>query len=164
MEGIVSDWIDRLAEHDKAQAESLRTKDELRLHRARVISAKAPEWWSAVIEQLQADCSKLRSTFPGDRGRQCNVIKNGLEWELQGCKPPWIILNMRLNLDGQSVGIVESIKDARDRNAVAGYSRDEIKIGVTSDESLEFTYKDHTYYNPASLAQALIMNVCRITP
>jgi len=154
---IMSDWIDKLAEKDKAQAERRRTQEELRLHRAKVISAKAPAWWSAVIEQLQSDCSKLRNTFPDNKG---NAIKNGLDWDIQGCKPPWIILSMRLNADGQSVDIVESIKDDRDKSVVPD-TRDEIKIGVASDESLEFTHKGHTYNTPKSLAQALVMYVCR---
>jgi hypothetical protein len=156
----MSDWIDKLAEKDKEQAESRRTQEELRLHRAKIISAKALAWWSDVIEQLQADCSKLRNMFPDNKGRQCNVIKNGLDWDIQGCKLPWIILSMRLNADGQSVDIVESIKDGRDKSVVPD-SRDEIKIGIASDESLEFTHKGHTYHTPKSLAQALIMYVCR---
>jgi hypothetical protein len=156
---IMSDWIDKLAEKDKAQAESRRTQEEFRLHCAKVINAKAPEWWSAVIERLQTDCSKLKNTFPNDRGRQCDIIKNGLDWDLQGCKLPWIILSMRLNADGQSVDISESIKNARD--SVVPDRRDEIKIGVMSNESLEFTYKGRAYTTPESLAQALIMHVCR---
>jgi len=152
------DWIDKIAEKDKAQAGQRQTQEELRLHRAKVISAKAPEWWDALIERLQADCSKLRETFPDDRRRHCSVIRNGLDWELQGCKLPWKILNMRLNANGQSVDIVESVKEARDRTVPSG--RDAIKIAVDSDEGLTFTYRGHAHTTPESLSQALILHVC----
>lgn len=156
--GIMPDWIDKLAEKDRAQAERRQTQEELRLHNAKVIRAKASEWWDAVIERLQADCSKLRETFPQDQHRQCNLINNGMDWELSGCKLPWKILNLRLNVDGQSVDIVESIREARDRTAPVG--RDAIKIGVRSDEWMEFTFKGRAYQTPESLAQALILYVC----
>jgi hypothetical protein len=151
------DWIDKLAEKDKAQAEQRQTQEELRLHNAKVIKAKAPEWWDAVIERLQTDCSKLRETFPNDARRQCTLVKNGMDWELSGCKLPWKIFNFRLNVDGQSVDIVESRKEARDRTEPAG--RDAIKISIRSDEWMEFTFRGHAYQTPESLAQALILYV-----
>lgn len=157
---LMSDWIDKLAEKDKANAALRQTQEELRLHRAKVISAKAPARWSAVIERLKADCSKLRNTFPDDKGRQCHVIENGLYCDLQGCKPPRMVLSMRLNVDGQSVDNVESMKDDHDTRVIPD-ARDTIQIGVASDESLEFTFKGHAYHTPETLAQALIMYVCR---
>src|SRR5271156_5943231 len=96
----MTDWIDKLAEKDKVQAEEHRTSEELRLHKAKVISARAQEFYDALIERLQADASKLREKFRKDKSRQCNVIKNGIDWEIQGCKLPWRIVNMRLNVAG----------------------------------------------------------------
>jgi|CZKY01.1.fsa_nt_gi hypothetical protein len=147
----MSDWIDKLAASDRAQAESHKTQDELRLHKAKIIAAKAPEFWNAVIERLGVDSTKLRETFPDDRSRQCSLIKNGMDWELSGCKLPWRILSFRLNVDGQLVDIVESRKEALDRTVPKG--RDQIRITVNSDEDLEFRYRGTTHVTPDSLAQ-----------
>lgn len=154
----VPDWIDKLAEKDKAQAEDRRTQEELRLHKAKVISAKAQDVFDVLIERLQADSSKLRETFPTDRSRQCDVVKAGLDWEIRGCKLPWRIVNMRLNVAGQIVDIVESIREARDRVVPDG--RDQIKITVNDDEELEFAYRGRAHVMPDSLAEALIQRAC----
>jgi len=150
----MTDWIDKLAEKDKVQAADRRTQEELRLHKAKVISAKASGFYDALIERLQGDSSKLGETFPNDRSRQCDVVKAGLDWEIRGCKLPWRIVNLRLNVAGQIVDIVESIREARDRVVDAG--RDEIRITVNDDEELEFTYRGRKHVTPDSLAQALI--------
>ena len=154
----MEDWIDKQAEKDKLEADNSRTQEELRLHKAKVINAKAQEFYDALVERLQADSAKLRETFPNDRSRQCSIIKNGIDWEIQGCKLPWRIINMRLNIAGQSVDIVESIKEARDRTTPSG--REQIKIVVNSDEELEFAFKGRKHVTPDSLAQALIKYVC----
>src|SRR5271170_781731 len=115
------DWIDKLKEKNKALAASGQTQEELRLHRARVIRAKAPEFWNSFIEQLQADSSKLKETFPNDTSCQCTVIKTAMDCELRGCKLPWRELSMRLNVDGQSVDIDERKREAPDRIIPAGH-------------------------------------------
>jgi hypothetical protein len=152
------DWIDKVEENDKTQAEKRARQEELRLHRAKVITAKAPEWWDAVIERLQADSSKLREKFPNDTSRQCTIAKSGNDWELQGCKLPWKILNMQLNVAGQCVDIMESERESRDK--VRQVERTQIKITVNSDEELEFRYQSSAHVVPALLAQALIRYVC----
>ena len=153
----MTDWIDKLAEKDKAQAEDRRTQEELRLHKAKMISAKAPEFYNALIERLQVDSSKLREKFPNDRSRQCDVVKAALDWEIRGCKLPWRIVNMRLNVAGQIVDIAETVREARDRVVPDG--RDQIKITVNDDEELEFTYRGRRHVTPDSLAEALIQRV-----
>lgn len=156
----MTDWIDKLAASEQAKAEQNRTQDELRLHRAKIIEAKAPEFWDAVLEKLRSDCAKLRDTFPDDRSRHCNLIKSGIDWELQGSKLPLGILNMRFNPKGHSVDIFESIKEARDKTAAS--VRDQIKISVNKDDELEFHYRSKTHIAPDSLAQHLISFVCNI--
>lgn len=154
----MTDWIDKLAASDQVKAEQSRTRDELRLHRAKIIEAKAPEFWDAVLEKLRSDCAKLRDTFPDDPSRHCNLTKAGIDWELQGSKLP--ILNMRFNPKGHSVDIFESIKEARDKTAAS--VRGQIKISVNKDDELEFHYRSKTHIATDSLAQHLISLVCNI--
>jgi hypothetical protein len=152
------DWIDKLAEKDKVLAGGRKTQEELRLHKARVISAKAQEFYDALIERLRSDSSKLRETFQDNRSRQCDVVTNGIDWEIRGCKLPWRVINMRLNIAGQIVDIAESKRETRDRVVPDG--RDQIKITVNGDEELEFMYRGQTHLTPDSLAQALIERAC----
>jgi hypothetical protein len=153
----MSDWIQRLAEGEAAQTERQRLQSELRLHNARIIRAKMPEFWDAVLEQLRADSARLAQVFSGDRGRQCQLIEIGTGCQLQGCKLPWRILDMRLNVEGLSVDIVESIRESRDRTIRSG--RDQIKITVNTGEELELIYRSTRHTTPESLAQHLISHV-----
>ena len=152
------DWIDKLKERNKSLAASGQTQEDLRLDRAKVISAKAPKFWNSFIEQLQADSSKLKETFPSNPSCQCTVIKTAIDCELRGCKLPWRELSIRLNVDGQSVDIDERKREAPDRIIPAGHDR--ITITVNDDEVLEFTHKGRAHITPGSLAQHLIEYVC----
>jgi hypothetical protein len=152
------DWIDKLKEKRKALAESGQTQEGLTLHAAKLIRAKAPEFWDSFIERLQADSSKLKEVFPHNINCQCTAVKTAIGCELRGCKLPRQELRMRLNVDEQSVDIDEHKKEAPDRIIPAGY--DEIRITVNDYEELEFTYKGRAHITPASLAQHLIEYVC----
>ena len=156
----MTDWIDELATRDKAKAEQNRTQDELRLHRAKIIEAKAPEFWDALIEKLSSDCPRLRKMFPDDRNRHCNLVKSGIDWTLQGSKLPWRILILHFNPKGQSVDISEGVQETRDRTTRS--EPDQVKISANRDDELEFVYRNKTHTTPASLAQHLISYVCDI--
>ncbi len=156
----MTDWIDRLAESAQKQAAGRRTQEELRLHKIKIINAKAPEFWDTVLEKLRTDSAKLRDSFPNDRSRQCDLIKAGIDWQIQGCKLPFHILNMHLNVDGHCIDIDESVRESRDR--VVKSAHDQISIAVNSDEELEFRYRGRVHTTPDSLAQHLISYVCDI--
>jgi hypothetical protein len=111
-DGIMPDWIDRLKEKNKALAESRQTHEELRPHRAKIISANAHEFWDSFVERLQADSSKLKQVFPNNPSCQCTVINTAIGCELRGCKLPWRELSMRLNVHEQSVDIDERKREA----------------------------------------------------
>jgi hypothetical protein len=154
----MTDWIDKLKERNRSLAASGQTQEGLGLDRAKVIRAKAPEFWDSFIERLRADSSKLRQAFPNNTSCQCTVIKTAIGCELRGCKLPWRELSMRLNIDDQSVDIDEHKREAQDRIIPAGHG--EIRITVNDYEELEFTYKGRAHITPESLAQHLIEYVC----
>lgn len=156
----MTDWIDNLAARDQTKAEQNRTQDEIRLLKAKIIEAKAPEFWDALIETLRSDCEKLRKTFPDNTSRQCNLVKSGSDWKLEGSKLPWRILILHFNPKGQSVDIFEGVQESRDLQNRSAPSQ--IKITVNRDEELEFVYRGRPHMRPASLAQELISYVCEI--
>jgi hypothetical protein len=158
--GGVTDWIDKLAASDQPKAEQNRTQDELQLHKAKIIEAKAPEFWEALIETVRNDCEKLRKMFPDDRSRHCNLVKSGIDWTLHGSKLPWRILILQFNPKGQSVDISEGVQETRDR--ITRSAPDQIKISANRDDELEFVYRNRAHTTPASLAQHLISYVCEI--
>ncbi len=84
----MADWIDKQAEKDKLDAENNRTQEELRLHKAKVINAKAQEFYDALVERLQADSAKLRETSRMTQSPSSKERKMGDQ-----VQTPWRIIN-----------------------------------------------------------------------
>jgi hypothetical protein len=156
----VNDWIDKLAASDRDRAAQNRTQDELRLHRDKIVEAKAPEFWSALVARLSSDCEKLRKTYPNDLSRHCSLVKSGNDYTLQGSDLPWRILIMHFNPNEHSVDISEGIQESRDsQTRVPSY---QIKIMANAHDEVEFVYKNQPYTTPDSLAEQMIRYVCKM--
>jgi hypothetical protein len=153
----MNDWIDNEKATEDAQAEEWNLKSQLRLHTAKLISTKSPESWEAVIECLRADSNKLRTVYPSDLSKQCSLSTDGLVHTLQGCKIPWRILQMRLNIASQTVDVDESRKESRDRTVLIG--RDQISLRINAENGLEYQFRGVRYLMPDQLAQDLIKYV-----
>jgi hypothetical protein len=149
----VNDWIDNEKAAEEAQTEDRRLNGQLRLHKAKLISAKVPGFWTACLERLRSICEKLRVVYPNDLSKQCSLGNDGAVWTLQGCKTPWKILQMQLNVIGQSVDIFEGRKESRDRTAPVG--PDQISIKVNEDDEIEFYFRGARYLTPDSMAEGL---------
>jgi hypothetical protein len=152
------DWIDRLAAGERAQAETARKTQELRLHNAKIIAVKAPQFWNAVIDAINRDAAKLRAAFPNDNSKHCSIIPIGNAVKVQGAKLPWRILELELKVDGQCVEVFESQKLSRQDTTPAKGGQIEIKVG--NDEELQFIFKHQTHTEPDSLAQHVVTYVC----
>jgi hypothetical protein len=149
----VNDWIDHEKAAEDARSSERRIKGELRLHNAGIIHAKATGFWSACLECLRAICEKLRVVYPNELRKQCSLMNDGVVWTLQGCKVPWKILQMQLNVIGQSVDLFEARQESRDRTAPVG--PDQISIKVNEDDEIEFYFRGARYITPDSLAEGL---------
>lgn len=157
------DWIDKLKGGDDKRADDQRRNEELRLHNAKVIRAKAPKFWNAVIEQIKADSEKLRVAFPHDISRHCDLIQSGDSYRLQGKKLPIQIIEMSLNLDGQCVDILEGTKSDRYTNANVLSQQGAMSITVwQGGEDLQFYWNGVYYSEPELLAERLIKRACQI--
>jgi len=86
-------------------------------------------------------------------------MNDGIVWTLQGCKIPRKILQMRLNVAGQSVDICEGRKESRDRTASLG--SDQIAIKINTEDEIEFYFRGMRYLTPEDLAEGLAKYVRR---
>ena len=149
----MNDWIDNEKASEDANAEERKISAQFRLHKAKLIAAKAPGDWTACIERLRVICDKLRRVYPTDLSKQCSLGNDGSVWTLQGCKPPWKILQMQLNTIGQSVDLLEARQESRTRISPVG--RDQIAIKVNDDDEIEFHFRGLRHLTPDSLAEGL---------
>lgn len=149
----MTDWIDNEKASEAAQAENQRIRSELRLHNAKLLYAIAPGFWTACLECLRATCDKLRLVFPNDLRKQCSLGNEGDVWRLQGCKLPWRVLQMRLNLAGQTVEVYEERRESRDRISPVG--PDQITMKINDEDGIEFHFRGARHLTPDSLAETL---------
>jgi hypothetical protein len=155
----MSDWIERMKIQDEKQDSEKQLQDSLRLHNARIIRAKGGSLWDAVVEQIRADSEKLKTAFPHDSTRQCELIARGDTHTLTSRKLPFKIMEMTLNLDGLCVDIQEASKHDRFDQSILS-PKDPIKFVVLEHEEVEFEWKGSRYRQPSALAEYLIRYVC----
>lgn len=149
----MNDWIDNEKAAADAQAEDRKVDGLLRLHKAKLISAKAPWFWNACLECLHSDSEKLRATFPNEMSKQFALMSDGIVCTIQGCKVPWKILQMQLNVVGQSVDISEGRKESRNKTIPVG--SDQIAIKINTEDEIEFYFRGVRYLAPNDLAAGL---------
>jgi hypothetical protein len=132
------DWIDDLKKQDAEQQEASANSNAMRLHDAGVVRAKAPDLWTLLIAQIDADFKELREAFPNDLSRQGD-----------------------LNLAGSCINISQALKqEFVDRPTLMPLKP--IDFVVTKDEDVVFFWKDWTYTDPTELAEKFVKLVCRI--
>ncbi len=158
----MSDWIDDLQKKERSIQEQGEKQREIRLHNAKIIAAKAPTLWEAVINFIRRDCEKLRERFPETKRRHCHLDSRPPGVAIVNDGPlPKMELYVELSIEGQCAHILERVKV--DRIQMAS-ERDRTRIDITVDdaEELEFRYKGNVYTTPESLAKALVSYVCEI--
>jgi hypothetical protein len=69
---VMSDWIDQLKKKDEESASAKALAEQARLRKEDLIKAKAPAFWSTIMDQVQADSEKMNATFPDDDKRDRN--------------------------------------------------------------------------------------------
>jgi hypothetical protein len=150
-------WID----DDKAASDDgddrRRIEIELRLHKAKLVAAKAPRLLNLTVEQLKSDCAELPVKFRGKLEKQCAFSSDGYTHKLSGCKVPWKVLNMNFNIPGHCVEISESRVESRGREVRAG--TDQIRIAVNEEDELELHFRGSRYLTPEALSEGLIRYV-----
>lgn len=161
--GVVSDWIDKLKKSEQSQLSEKNRQEEMRLHKAKIVRAKAPTFWDALKERVEADCNKLRAEFPADNHRNCFVtgVLPG-RFTIKGGGLPQRILDLELSLDGLCIGTFESEMRDRSQPAVQTKGNGEIGIEVGDDEELQFRFNGKLHKDIESLSEHLVSYVARI--
>src|SRR5208282_3576237 len=62
--GEMASWIDDLAAKAKEQNSDELTKGEIRLQNAKIIQARFPAFWDALLKQVDSDCLELKKKLP----------------------------------------------------------------------------------------------------
>jgi hypothetical protein len=155
--GATVSWIDDDKSAEDERDNRRKINDELRLHKARLLAAKAPKFLSVLFECLRTDCADLFSKFSGNLEKQCSYCTDTYTHSIQGCKLPWKVLKMQPNIQGHCIDLAEGRRESRDREVPVG--PDQIRITVNQEDELELYFRGVRYLTPDALSEALIRYV-----
>ncbi len=152
----MADWIKQIKEKDDYEVQKKHQENELRLHRAAVIKAKAPAFWASVVERIEADCKELSETFKDDIRRRCTFARHGAgEIELRGNTTARSILRLKLNLD--ELGVDQEFFTGEERRA----HREMLGFGTDKDDELYLLGVSGHLTAPERISEGLIKKVMR---
>jgi len=157
----MSDWIDKMKSGEERDSQFNREQAASRLHKAKMISAKAPQVWEILIGQLKADSEKLNKTFPDDVARQCDFVQRDLEYSLQNRKLPIRILSLSLNLEGHQIKMREATKHSIEYQPELK-PESPVLFKLDANDNLLFEWLGRSYTDPALLSEQFIKRVCGI--
>jgi hypothetical protein len=159
--GSMSDWIDKMKSSDERNSQFNREQAASRLHKAKMISAKAPQVWEILIGQIKADSEKLNETFPDDVSRQCDFIQRDLDYTLQNRKLPIRILGLSLNLEGHQINMREATRHSIEYQPELK-PESPVLFKLDANDNLQFEWLGRSYTDPALLSEQFIKRVCGI--
>jgi hypothetical protein len=156
---VMSDWISKLKSSDDEARKKEQREIDLRLHRAAVAKAKAPFFWSSLLDCLKSDCTKLAEVFPDDVSRQCSFGAQGENgFVLTGHAAHRKLLRLTLNLNAMTLD--EEIFSDGDTQRQS--QRSSFKLDVDSNDEFKLSQGVDLFTSPASFAETLIKRVCEI--
>jgi hypothetical protein len=161
MGGCMSDWIDRMKSTEERNSQFNQEQTASRLHKAKMILAKAPRVWEVLIGQIKEDSEKLNRTFPDDTSRQCDFIQRDLEYTLQNRQLPIRILSLSLNLNGHQIDMREATKHSIEYQPVLK-PESPVLFKLDANDNLQFEWFGKLYVDPALLSEQFIKRVCGI--
>jgi hypothetical protein len=154
---LMSDWIDRFKQGQAHAADRARDEATLRLHKADVIKAQMPAFWSHLKTCIATDCARLRQELPDKPQYHCTLDnQSDRSFRLINTIPPRVYLIVEYNADGQCIDINES------RDFVQ-QTPERLKISTTSDEDILIMYGHEHITAPEQLAEHLCRRVAQIT-
>lgn len=156
----MSDWIDDLTKKEAARKQSEQLSNESRLHDAQILSAKLPLFWQQLVEQVEADCVRLKSRSPDNRAWHCKVTKRGpLGFRIENEKPtlPRYAFLYVCNTDGKTIDITElETHDVYQRQEET-LRREQIHLQIdVASNFLVLFWRGQKYDMPAQLGEAII--------
>ena len=140
----MGDWIDDLAVKAKEKKAEELTKAEISLHKAKIITARFPAFWEALLKQVENDCKELKEKLPDDRKYHLRKESTPTGFRLTNDGgPPFLELSVRPNIEGQCIDVI-------------GHTTTVIDVMVVDDNQLSFKWQGKTYAGEFDLARALI--------
>lgn len=159
----MGDWIDDLEARATKEAAERTRQEEIRLHNARLIRAKAPGFFNLLLQRIKSDCERLREKFPNDSRYHPFVNEERPSgFSLNGSKMPRRILGFDLNVDAHRIDVCERVKHSREDQPFPR-ALAPIDITVGNEDELKLTFRGNTHDTPESLAHQLISYACELS-
>jgi hypothetical protein len=150
----MGDWIDDLDEQESGKSADERRRQDIRLHDERIVCAKAPEFWKALLESVRADCLKLQSRYPDRLNRQAQVVQErDNHFVLEGKLLPIRSVALDLNVGGHFIRSVKNVKD--EFNQGPQPTTEQINIRVEPPTSLVLESQDGEFRTIQDFARHL---------
>jgi hypothetical protein len=158
----MASWIDTLKREKDKEAEAQARADDLRLLKAKIIQAKARDWFALLLASILADCEEMLAKFPNE-GRYNPFVDSQTHggFSLNGGGMPRRILRLDLQVNAQQISVCENMKQEFTQKPFPQESTP-IRITVGTQEELRFHFRAVTHDTPESLAQHLVSYVCGI--
>jgi len=153
----MSDWITRLKQEEAQNVDKARDDTKLRLHKAAVVKAKMPAFWTQLRTCIGSDCIRLRYAFPDNSHRHCTLdnVQGDKAFRLINTIPPRVSLIVEYNADGQCIDISET------RGSFM-QPPEQYRITTTNEEEIVIKYHEESITEPAQLAEHLCKRVAQI--
>jgi hypothetical protein len=131
-------------------------ENQLRLHRAGIIKAKAHAFWLSITEKVEADCAELNETFKDDIRRCCRFERRGPEeFTVIGNTAERYALRLHLNLDALGIGEEFFSGQAAPRRV----DRKLLEFGVDKNENLYVRGLSGQLADPGYVSELIIKRV-----
>ena len=143
--GEMTDWIDDLALKAKEKNAEELAKGKIRLRNAEIIGAQFPDFWEALVKQVDNDCFELKKRLPDDRSYHLlrrESAPNGFSLTCEAAQPIRQ-LSVHPNIEGQRIDIF-------------GHTTTVISVTVVGNNLLSFVWEGKTYASERDLSKALI--------
>jgi hypothetical protein len=151
-------WVDKLKAKQVESEEHDRERTRLRLHKADVIKAKMPAFWSRLAACVKSDCAKLREAYSNDQQYHCTFETTGVaSFRLLNTVPPRVILNVSYNEKGQFIDIEEF------GGSLISRKTEQLVIVLTDNEELIINYRRESITDPETLAEYLCKRVAQVS-
>jgi len=150
----VSDWIKGMKQKEDEAKQQGQLENNLRLHRAAIIKAKAPAFWLSITERVEVDCAELNETFKHNLRRHCEFQRRDPDgFVVTGKTPALNILRLNLNLD--ALGVDQEFFAGEVRRANRGI----LEFGIDTNDEIYISGLGGQLNDPGRISEQLIKKV-----
>jgi hypothetical protein len=126
----MGDWIDALGNDDEQRRKTEAFHNQLQFHRAEVVRQKRGALWISLMNVINRDVEKFRTTFKGRRSVEATTISE-LGIRLYKTPFPTVLMDAEIPLNGTSIKVTYT----RTFNQSSPMERTGESFELTVDES-----------------------------